>query len=325
MATRAEQIARLVEGLASAGLRVINDYDPNDRPVTLQVADAEAVRAFRVFCWNVTPGGHGRSADEFRVQTTRPGNVPLYMAGATTLVLGYEEDRDLFVAWDAEKHPNPGGSSSLQVSEGTLDEAVAQGFVGHARPISDDEVEVVVAFRPELIGEYLEIRTDLDATTPAESEASAEAASGNEEGALEELPAGSPRRRAVTRVSRLVRNGQFRSRVIRAYEQRCALCDLGAGLIQAAHIRSVSTGGEDQVRNGLAVCPTHHLAFDLGLLVLSDDLAISLNDRRLDELGVAADDRDRLRDGLRESVRVPDDPLLAPARENVAAHRDQWV
>lgn len=207
----------------------------------------------------------------------------------------------------------------------TLDEAATSGFEARSRPLRNDETEVVVAFRPELIGEYLEILGDLDATDPVEAAVSAAAASGEEPRALEELPAGSPRRRVVSRVSRLVRNAKFRSRVQRAYGNACSFCDLGAGLTEAAHIRSVASGGEDQVRNGIAVCPTHHAAFDRGLLILGNDLRIVLNEALLDKQAVSDLDRLRLRNGLRETLREPERAELAPGTENVTAHRNLWT
>jgi putative restriction endonuclease len=326
MATRAEQIERLVDGLIDSGYAVVNEYRASDRPASLEIVGKDDTATLRVFSWNVTSGGRGRAADEYRVQTTRPGGVPLFQPGAhINLVLGFDEDRDLFAAWDAEKHPNPGGSSSLQVPLDLLEAAASSGFESRARPLSGDETEVVVAFRPELIGEYLEIRGGLDASSPQEGAASAAAASGNEEEAVEELPAGSPRRRAVSAISRLVRNAQFRHRVLRAYGESCALCDLGATLTEAAHIRSVHAGGEDLVRNGLALCPTHHAAFDIGLVVLDEDLRISVNERRAMELNLKDADWDRLRHGLRDRLRDPEPADLRPALENIRAHLERWA
>jgi putative restriction endonuclease len=326
MATRAEQIERLVDGLTASGYAVVNDYRPRDRPAILDIVGKDDAATLRVFCWNVTSGGRGRAVDEYRVQTTRPGQVPLFQPGAhVNLVLGFEEARDLFVAWDAEKHLNPGGSSSLQVPLDMLEAAAISGFESRARPLAGDEIEVVVALRPELIGEYLEIRGDLDASSREEGAASAAAASGNEEEALEELPAGSERRRVVASISRVVRNAQIRLRVLRAYGGRCAVCDRGATLTEAAHVRSVQAGGEDLVRNGIAFCPTHHAAFDIGLIVVDEDLRVSINERRALDLALTNEDWDRLKHGLRERLREPEPLDLRPSAENISAHLERWT
>lgn len=66
------------------------------------------------------------------------------------------------------------------------------------------------------------------------------------------------------------RDPNFRSRVLQAYERRCAVCDydlrLGEELLglEAAHIRWHAAGGPDQVNNGLALCGFHHKALDRG-------------------------------------------------------------
>jgi putative restriction endonuclease len=325
VATRTEQIERLVDGLTSAGYTVINEYNATDRPVTLVVTNGRQLREFRVFCWNVTSGGRGRSPDEFRVQTTRPGNVPLHIPGTQTLVLGYHEDLDVFAAWDAEKHPNPSESASLQIPLETLERAAETGFAARDRPLgTNGVVEVVVAFKPELLSDYLDILPRLDVSDPEEGSATAAAASG-EDRPVEELPGDAERRRTISSVSRAVRSAQFRDRVLRAYGYRCAFCDLGASLCQAAHVRPVYLGGVDQVMNGVAACPTHHLAFDRGLILVEDDLSIRRNDARLREVGATQEDRDALDEALRPMLRAPSPPALRPSQDNLAAHRALWT
>lgn len=82
-----------------------------------------------------------------------------------------------------------------------------------------------------------------------------------------EIPEASERaRRAATT---LVRDAKFSRRVIAAYNSRCAMCGLNAELVQAAHIYPASApGSHDEVWNGLALCPNHHLAFDRHLLAV---------------------------------------------------------
>lgn len=68
---------------------------------------------------------------------------------------------------------------------------------------------------------------------------------------------------------------QFRKEVVAAYHNRCAIC--GAELpgtaytaagIQAAHILPWAEYELDTVQNGLALCPTHHWAFDNHVIAL---------------------------------------------------------
>jgi putative restriction endonuclease len=66
------------------------------------------------------------------------------------------------------------------------------------------------------------------------------------------------------------RDADFRSRVLQAYGNRCALCrvKLHVGLIplglEAAHVRWFQFDGPDEVANGVCLCAFHHKAFDLG-------------------------------------------------------------
>lgn len=91
------------------------------------------------------------------------------------------------------------------------------------------------------------------------------------------------RERAVFKVSRIVRDRIFRSIVLRAYDQRCAITGLklingrGRAEVAAAHIRPVEWGGPDIVSNGIALSGTSHWMFDRGLISLSDNLEILIS------------------------------------------------
>lgn len=66
------------------------------------------------------------------------------------------------------------------------------------------------------------------------------------------------------------RDPNFRRRVLRAYEHRCAVCGLdlrigsATAAIEAAHIKWFQASGPDVESNGLALCSLHHKVFDLG-------------------------------------------------------------
>jgi putative restriction endonuclease len=75
----------------------------------------------------------------------------------------------------------------------------------------------------------------------------------------------------------------FRESVIQAYERRCAVCGYDVRLgraeigLEAAHIKWWQVRGPDEVQNGLALCSTHHRAFDLGAIGLTDELTILIS------------------------------------------------
>ncbi|MCE9562118.1 MAG: HNH endonuclease [Planctomycetes bacterium] len=76
------------------------------------------------------------------------------------------------------------------------------------------------------------------------------------------------------------RDPNFRHRVLKAYEYRCAVCGFDVRLgsvsiaLDAAHIRWHQAGGPDTEINGLALCVLHHKVFDLGAFTVSDGVVL---------------------------------------------------
>ena len=82
-------------------------------------------------------------------------------------------------------------------------------------------------------------------------------------------------------IRRLKRDPAFRPAVLRAYNDKCAVCAFDVRLagkptaVEAAHIHWHADAGPARVRNGLALCALHHRLFDRGALTLSTkDLTI---------------------------------------------------
>jgi putative restriction endonuclease len=75
----------------------------------------------------------------------------------------------------------------------------------------------------------------------------------------------------------------FRERVLRAYQEQCAVCRLHhEELLDAAHILSDKhPKGEPIVPNGLALCGLHHAAYDRNILGITPDRIVEI---RLDIL-----------------------------------------
>jgi putative restriction endonuclease len=68
---------------------------------------------------------------------------------------------------------------------------------------------------------------------------------------------------ALAVIRRRLHQPDFRRRVLAAYEGQCALCRLRhPELLDAAHIKEDSEGGQPIVPNGIAMCAIHHRAFD---------------------------------------------------------------
>lgn len=66
------------------------------------------------------------------------------------------------------------------------------------------------------------------------------------------------------------RDPEFRRRILRAYEYRCAVCGFDVRMdnqtigLEAAHVKWHQAGGPDTEANGLALCAVHHKLFDRG-------------------------------------------------------------
>jgi putative restriction endonuclease len=124
------------------------------------------------------------------------------------------------------------------------------------------------------------------------------------------------RQRVVQEVSRLTRLASFRQQVLFAYGNRCAVTRMQLRLVDAAHILPVGADGSaDHVRNGLALSPTYHRAFDSGLIYLDERHHMHLNEGQLHILermnlvgGV-----DTFRAPLEQQVFSPPDPNQRPA------------
>jgi hypothetical protein len=112
--------------------------------------------------------------------------------------------------------------------------------------------EEIAAFVPELL--------------PAQIHAQANGVAPDEARYRHELMAAptapSPERQRRISTS-LARANHFARAVRDAYSGRCAMCGLGLGLVESAHILPVAAANSvDEIPNGLTLCANHHRAFD---------------------------------------------------------------
>ena len=128
---------------------------------------------------------------------------------------------------------------------------------------------------------------------------------------------GESRRLYVTVFARRrIHQAAFRERVLRAYQQCCAVCRLRHDeLLEAAHILPDGhPKGEPVVPNGLALCKLHHAAFDANILGIRPDLIVELREDVLREI-----DGPMLKHGLQgfqgSRILVPRRELLKPNPE----------
>lgn len=127
------------------------------------------------------------------------------------------------------------------------------------------------------------------------------------------------RRGYVTAVVRQrIHQRAFRSRVLQAYREQCALCLLRhEQLLDAAHITSDATPeGLPTVSNGLSLCKLHHAAFDSHFLTVRPDYRVEVRRSILDE-----EDGPMLLHGLKEmhhrEIALPRSVALQPDRQRL--------
>ena len=113
--------------------------------------------------------------------------------------------------------------------------------------------------------------------------------------------------------------GGFRILVTDTYERKCAVTgEHTLPVLQAAHIKPVSQGGEHLVNNGLLLRSDVHTLFDRGYVTVTPDLKFRVS-RRLD---------DDWRNGKiyyalnNQPIHVPKDSSLYPDREFLEWHAD---
>lgn len=108
----------------------------------------------------------------------------------------------------------------------------------------------------------------------------------------------------------------FRRETLAAYGHRCCICELRERpLLDAAHIvPDRLPEGVPTVRNGLAMCPTHHRAYDQSMVLVGEDFRVKVQREKLEHLGTDATNR-MLVDFDGKTIWLPKDEASRPARE----------
>ena len=117
----------------------------------------------------------------------------------------------------------------------------------------------------------------------------------------------------------------FRLRVMAAYREQCAICQLKhVALLDAAHIiPDNELRGEPHVANGLSLCKIHHAAFDHNIIGISPDYVVRVRDDILQE-----EDGPMLKHGLvganGQSIYLPHRLSDRPDRDRLALRFEKF-
>ena len=255
---------------------VISNLRAQPREFLISTPDEREVLLW-LYAWTLTPGGRPSLPNEYRIQMTTVKPPLQVNPHGPTVLMGYEPNLHAFAGFDIARHRmfTP-GSASVQIDIRTVRDALQDGLAFDRK----SNREIAVGVRSDQLMSYVYNAEALhrfgkQAATLGllEKAASLEEISESE---LEPLSQG--RKRIVQTVSRLCRKANFRQQVMHAYGNRCAVTRAQLQLVDAAHILPVGAQGSvDDVRNGLALSPTYHRAFDVGLIYLDDGFVMRIN------------------------------------------------
>ncbi len=309
---------KFIAALEMAGATVLVLSGTDKRPLTLGVVVGDSTYRLEVYLWTVTQGGKGRGRPrEYRIQRTSADPFVL-RAGVRTIMGGWHEETGTFAFWGVRRHLTEAKSPSSQISLDTLEAASSRGLATEHRHLAEGE-EVAIAVQPDYLLWYVReyeriydvagVVGDAGKLIEAKPEDEREFIdSGDDERAAS-------RRHQLVEVVRNFRDARFRPLVLRAYSYRCCLTGVALRLVDAAHVVPVSDPtSTDEPRNGVALNPLLHRAYDAGLLGLLPGGKTALNERLLTGLRKQKLDAglDLVRSLVPGEVTKPNSPEFVP-------------
>ena len=120
------------------------------------------------------------------------------------------------------------------------------------------------------------------------------------------------------------RSAGFRRAIMKIYAYTCAVCALnirassGESVTDAAHIIPFSVSYNDDIRNGISLCKSHHWAFDTGLISVNEAYQVVVSPSMAEQVPPewASEFRDR-------QIWLPNDVKHRPAQGALTWHRQQ--
>ncbi len=279
---------RFIAALEMAGATVLVISGKSSRPLVLSVVVGESTYRLEVYLWTITQGGKGRGRPrEYRIQRTATGPFVL-KAGVRTIMGGWHEDTATFAFWDVRRHLTSAKSPSSQISLDTLEKAYAVGMTTEMRTLTEGQ-EIAIAVQPDYLLWYIQEYERIYDVAPEAVDAGSliDAKPEDERAFIDsgENVASITRRHTLVDVVRHFRDARFRPLVLRAYSYRCCLTGVALRLVDAAHIVPVSEPtSTDEPKNGIALNPLLHRAYDNGLLGLLPRGRTALNERLIKDL-----------------------------------------
>ena len=122
-----------------------------------------------------------------------------------------------------------------------------------------------------------------------------------------------------------IRGGLFKREIPKIYNNACAISGLridatiNVSMVDACHIVPFSQGYDDTLTNGIALCPNLHRAFDRGLISISDNYEVVVNNNFVENESIY-----NLSQFAGKQILLPINPYFRPALENLSQHRKRF-
>lgn len=146
------------------GDSVVGYSDPSLKPFIIEVKDPSP-RKYRIYAFNCNNPPGGRPIDEYKIVLNvgqdygRHGNFD-YSDSCIAIVIGYVNELDVFVLWDASKHKNFSYNKNLQVKSKTIINALAKQLSLQKRKTYNGD-EIIIAARSEYFACALNKRMEI--------------------------------------------------------------------------------------------------------------------------------------------------------------------
>lgn len=253
-------------------------------PREFTVSGPYGITQLWVYAWTLTPGGRPQLKDEFRIQMTSVRSPLDINPNGPTVLIGYEPNLNMFGGFDLNLHKTfTTGSPSVQINIQSIHKALQNGIAFHRK----ENNEITVAIRPDHFMSYVYNAESLHKNAKHKPTLNLLNKASSLE-TIKEVDIQSltkERRRLLQTISRVSRDANFREQVLCAYSHRCAVTRIQLRLVEAAHILPVADPRSvDDVRNGIALSPTYHRAFDSGLIYIDNNYRMKINSKKEEQL-----------------------------------------
>lgn len=309
-----EIVEEILSAFGDSGAQAQLTTSLRSHPRKFRVIESDRAYSVWIYVWTITHGGATRSPEEYRIQMTTVEPPLALNPNGPTLLMGWNPEHGVFGGFDIKRHADGfrPGSNSVQISLSALRSAQSFGWGFYTNQYN----EIAVAFEPEELLNYIHNAEALH-SQGAKAVSLLNKVIRMEAVTEQELETQTPqRKRIVQTISKLARGSNFKKQVVSAYQQRCAVTRTQLKLIDAAHIYPVEAeGSTDSVRNGICLAPTYHRAFDQGLIYLTTEFKMVINQSklsRLSELNLVGG-FDLFRSCLGQEIFLPANPQQRPA------------